>query len=231
MLRSASDRIWSGLLVAAIVPNTVDWLMTSTLLQDVVQSLRILPTELEERYTITGVNWQQYEAVLMELADSPWYRVTFLEGVLEILSPSRKHESQKENIARLLGVYFEETRTRFYGLGSTTFRIALKARGVEPDTCFCIGSEKEFPDLAIEVIETSGGIDKLEVYKGLNVAEVWFWQAESLGLYCLQDGHYVNVSTSRLLPNLDVALLARCIIHPDPLDAMIEFRQQVRKAQ
>ncbi|MEM9447924.1 MAG: Uma2 family endonuclease [Cyanobacteria bacterium P01_E01_bin.6] len=205
--------------------------MTLPLLQDVAQSLTISPSESEERYTISGVSWQQYETVLANLTDSPWYRVTFLDGVLEILSPSRKHESQKDNIARLLGVYFEETRTRFYGLGSTTFRKALKARGAEPDACFCIGSEKEFPDLAVEVVETSGGIDKLDVYKGLNVSEVWFWKQGKFELYRLQDNNYVNIATSTLLPDLDLALLSRYVTHPEPLDAMIAFRQQIRDTQ
>mgnify|MGYP001801816257 CR=1 FL=1 len=94
--------------------------MTSMLLKDVAASLTISPDESEERYTISGVSWQQYETLLTDLADSPWYRLTFLEGVLEILAPSRRHESRKDNIARLLGVYFEETRTRFYGHSSTT---------------------------------------------------------------------------------------------------------------
>ncbi len=35
---------------------------------------------------------------------------------------------------------------------------------------------REAPDLAIEVIWTSGGIDKLESYRGLGVGEVWFWR-------------------------------------------------------
>lgn len=207
--------------------------MTPTLLQTierspVMRSLTLAPEEVEERYTLSGVNWQHYEAILADLANRPWYRVTFLEGVLEILAPSRKHESQKDNIARLLGVYFEETRTRFYGLGSTTFRQALKFRGAEPDTCFCLGTEKEFPDLAIEVIETSGGIDKREVYKGLDVAEVWFWKKGAFELYQLQDGNYVQVPASRLLPDLDLERLSRYVTHPEPLDAMIEFRQHIQ---
>lgn len=202
--------------------------MTSMLLKDVTASLTISPDESEERYTISGVSWQQYETLLADLTDSPWYRLTFLEGVLEILAPSRRHESRKDNIARLLGVYFEETRTRFYGLGSTTFRKALKARGAEPDTCFCIDTEKEFPDLAIEVIETSGGVDKLDVYSGLNVAEVWFWEKGTFKLYQLENGSYIQISTSSLLPDLDIALLTRYVNHPEPLDAMIEFSQQIQ---
>lgn len=106
----------------------------------------------------------------------------------------------------------------------------MKARGAEPDTCFCIGAEREFPDLAIEVIETSGGINKLEVYKGLNVSEVWFWKNGTFEFYRWQDGVYIQLNASRLLPQLDVTLLACYINHPESLDAMIKFRQQVREA-
>jgi Uma2 family endonuclease len=203
--------------------------MASTLLKDVTESLTLPSDDSEERYIISGVSWQQYETLLEQLGNNPWYRVTFLEGVLEIVSPSRKHESKKDNIARLLGVYFEETRTRFYGLGSTTFQETLKNRGVEPDTCFCIGSEKEFPDLAVEVIETSGGINKLEVYKRLGVPEVWFWKDEAFQVYRLRGHDYEQITTSELLPDLDLKLMATYVEHSEPLDAVLEFRQKVRE--
>jgi Uma2 family endonuclease len=203
--------------------------MTSIALKDLAEELSLQSDDPEERFISSGVSWAQYEALLEKLGDSPWYRVTYLEGVLEIMAPSRKHESKKDNIARLLGVYFEETRTRFYGLGSTTFREGMKARGVEPDTCFCIGSEKEFPDLAVEVVETSGGINKLEVYKGLGVPEVWFWKKGQFEVYCLRDEDYEKVSASELLPNFDLNLLATYVQNPEPLDAVIEFREKVRE--
>jgi len=91
---------------------------------------------------------------------------------LEITMPSRQHEVFKENIGRLLGVYFEETRTRFYSLGSTTFRNEAKRRGAEPDLSFCIGTDKALPDIAIEVVKTSGGIDKLAIYSSSRIHEV-----------------------------------------------------------
>jgi Uma2 family endonuclease len=203
--------------------------MTSIALKDLAEELSLQADDPEERFISSGVSWEQYEALLEKLGDSPWYRVTYLEGVLEIMAPSRKHEAKKDNIARLLGVYFEETRTRFYGLGSTTFREGMKVRGVEPDTCFCIGSEKEFPDLAVEVVETSGGINKLEVYKGLGVPEVWFWKKGQFEVYCLRDEDYEEVSTSELLPNFDLNLLATYVQNPEPLDAVIEFRQKIRE--
>jgi hypothetical protein len=39
------------------------------------------------------------------------------------------------------------------------------------------------PDVAIEVIWTRGGLDKLDVYRGLGVPEVWTWQEGRLRFY------------------------------------------------
>ncbi|MFM6842180.1 MAG: Uma2 family endonuclease, partial [Dolichospermum sp.] len=98
------------------------------------------------------------------------------DGVIELMSPSRRHEIHKTIIGSLLEIYFQEKRIRYFPLGSTTLRKQAKRGGVEPDESYCIVIEKEVPDLAIEVVVTSGGIDKLEVYKRLAVAEVWFFQ-------------------------------------------------------
>ncbi|MEM9904416.1 MAG: Uma2 family endonuclease [Cyanobacteria bacterium P01_D01_bin.44] len=202
--------------------------MTSMLLNDVTAALNLDSDESEEQYLISGVSWQQYEILLNRLGDSPWYRVAYLEGVLEIMAPSRRRESKKDNIGRLLSSYFEEARIRFYGLGSTTFRRKLKERGAEPDVSYCIGTEKEFPDLAIEVIETSGGVDKLSIYKGLGVSEVWFWQQSRFEIHRLRGDEYEQIVASELLPNLDLTLLATYIEHPEPLAAILEFRAKIR---
>lgn len=203
--------------------------MTSILLKDVTETLNLPTDDSEERYIISGVSWQQYEALLERLGDSPWYRVTFLEGVLEIAAPSRKHDRNKSLIGMLLEAYFQETRTRFYGLGSTTFNQPEGDRGTEPDECYCIGSEKDVPDLAIEVIVTSGGIDKLAVYRGLGVSEVWFWKQGAFEVHHLRDNDYEQIPASELLPTLDLNLLASYVEHSEPLDAVLEFREKVRE--
>lgn len=191
---------------------------------------QLMSGEVEQHYTIAGVDWQDYEALLADLGDDfPGLRVHYLEGILEITMPGRKHEVGKDNIGRLLGVYFEETRTRFYGLGSTTFRSAAKRRGAEPDVSFCVGADKDFPDIAIEVVQTSGGIDKLAIYKGLGVPEVWFWHHDRFMVYSLQEGEYEEGDRSQFLPNLDLALLATYVQHPEPLDAVLEFRAALRQ--
>ncbi|MFN5891357.1 MAG: Uma2 family endonuclease [Dolichospermum sp.] len=128
-----------------------------------------------------------------------------------------------------LHVYFQEKRIRYFPLGSTTFRKQAKRGGVEPDESYCIGIEKEVPDLAIEVVVTNGGIDKLEVYKRLAVAEVWFFQNNQFAVYHLRDENYESVAKSELLPNLDLSILAEYVIAEDPLDAAIAFREKIKE--
>jgi len=203
--------------------------MTSLLLKDVTESLGLPAGDSEEHYTITAVSWQQYEALLERLGDNPGYRVTYLEGVLELVAPSRKHDRNKTLIGMLLEAYFQETRTRFYGLGSTTFRNPAGASGTEPDECYCLGTEKEFPDLAIEVVVTSGNVDKLAVYQRLGVREVWFWRQGQFAGHCLREGGYEQTERSELLPDLDLSLLSSYVDHPEPLDAVLEFRAAIHK--
>lgn len=199
--------------------------MTSALLRDF---FKLETSDREEKFLTSDVTWQAYESLLTSLGDRSSYRVAYLLGTLEIMSPSRSHELDKKAIARLLEVYLEENRIRFWGLGSTTFRREDKQAGKEPDECYCIGTDKDIPDLAIEVIYTSGGVDTLEIYQRLGVGEVWFWQDRQLKIYCLQDNNYQQVIQSELLPGLDLALLAQYVMISDPLEAVIEWRKQVR---
>lgn len=190
----------------------------------------LISEDTEEQYTVTGVSWQAYEALLADLGDDfPGLRIHYLEGTLEITMPGRKHEVSKDNIARLLSAYFEETLTRFYGLGSTTFKQEAKRRGAEPDASFCVGTDKEFPDIAIEVVQTSGGINKLEIYQGLDVPEVWFWKKGKFAVYHLQNQEYQLSDRSQFLPGLDLTLVATYVLYPEPLDAILEFRAAIRQ--
>jgi Uma2 family endonuclease len=205
--------------------------MTPSLLEKILDHSDLISADTEQHYTITGVSWSAYEALLADLGDDfPGLRVHYLEGMLEITMPGRQHEVGKDNIARLLGVYFEETHTRFYGLGSTTFKLEAKLRGAEPDTSFCVESDKDFPNIAIEVVQTSGGINKLEIYKGLGVPEVWFWKKGQFAVYHLQGDRYEQLNRSQFLPNLDLTLLATYVQHPEPLDTVLAFRAAVRES-
>jgi Uma2 family endonuclease len=199
-------------------------------------SLKELPVQLtaedpEERRMISGVNWQDYEAVLAYLGDSPQYRVTYLDGVLELMSPSRRHERNKTAIGSLLEAYFQETQTPYFLWGSTTLRNEEKRGGTEPDESYCIGTDKDYPDLAIEVVITSGYLNKLEVYQRLGVREVWFFKNNLFEVFCLRDQEYELVENSELLPDLNLSVVAEYAVSTNPLEAALAFREQVRNSQ
>lgn len=137
----------------------------------------------------------------------------------------------KSAIARLIETYSLETNTRLYCCGSTTYRKQAQESGLEPDESYCVGEIKDLPDFAIEVIITSGSIDKLKVYQGLGIPEVWFWEKDRLMLYQLQGDRYNPIDRSQFLPSLDLNLLVRVIklsIQSDQFDALLEFRNALR---
>ena len=212
--------------------------MLAARLDTLIDEQSLQDQDPEDRYITSGVSWQNYESLLDRLGDSAGVRVTYLDGVLEIVSPSRRHESGKTRIGTLLEIYFLETETAYFPLGSTTLRSATTQSGAEPDESYCIGVEKALPDLVIEVIATSGGLNKLAVYGRLGISEVWFWQDNRFSLFYLreqtplqfrQTDGYEAVSRSELLPDLDMALLTECILQPNPLTAAREFRNRLRQ--
>uniref|UniRef100_UPI0019507C45 Uma2 family endonuclease n=1 Tax=Spirulina sp. CCY15215 TaxID=2767591 RepID=UPI0019507C45 len=80
------------------------------------------------------------------------------------------------------------------------------------DESYCFGESKPRPDLAIEVIFTSGNPNKLERYQLLQIPEVWFWEDGVFSLYRLGDRGYKRISSSEIpeLTTLDLELLSRC---------------------
>ncbi|MGF1495042.1 MAG: Uma2 family endonuclease [Microcoleaceae cyanobacterium] len=205
------------------------------LLNDLSEHLQI--DDPEERRTISPVSWSQYEALLSDLGDQLSYRVSYLDGVLEIVAPSRRHESGKTRIGDLLLIYFLETNTEYFPTGSTTFRKSEQEAGGEPDESYCIGTDKEFPDLAIEVVVTRGGINRLALYQRLGVQEVWFWQENRLLIYYLRQNSnqftetfgYEAINSSEVLPELNIELLIESVQNPSPLAAAKEFRNRIQQ--
>jgi len=191
-----------------------------------------VPITDEDRFIVVhGVEWKSYCAV-RELVGGPGVRMTYLKGALEIMSPSKRHEVYKKGIARLIELYALERDVRLTGYGSTTFRKSLEERGLEPDECYVVERElldDDFPDIALEIVMTSGGINKLEVYRGLGVKEVWFWHEGRFAIYRLRDGAYEARERSELLPELDFLELAKFAEQVDQHSALKAYRDQLRE--
>ncbi len=156
-------------------------------------------------------------------------RLTYLEGALEIMSPSDAHENAKKLLARLVEAYAEELDLDLDGHGSTTFRSEAAERGLEPDECYTLGRNKPVPDIAIEVVFSPPRIDKLAVYRGLGVPEVWVYQDGRLRVWVLGAVGYEERSRSAVLPLLDLELLVSYVRTDEPQTKLVKaFRAALR---
>jgi Uma2 family endonuclease len=178
----------------------------------------------DQRVILNDLDWWQFETFLAIRGDRAGVRVTYLEGQLEIMSPSRSHEMLKTLIARLLEAYADANGLVFEGYGSLTMRNPAELRGIEPDECYAVGAAKESPDLAVEVIWTHGGIDKLKVYRGLGVREVWIWKKEELKAFELRGNTYIEISQSVVIPGLSPSFIRQFLDYETQTEAVRRLR-------
>ncbi len=189
-----------------------------------------ITTVKEQRFTLPGYyTWEQFEAIESLMEDAPGLRITYLDGCVEFMTLGEDHEQIKSVLAIFVVLYLFEKEIKFIPVGSATRRDKSKNVSFEPDESYYLGEKKEHPDLAIEVTITSGGIDKLEKYKRLKIAEVWFWENNQLLLYQLGENSYEQIDRSEFLPDLDIALLVRCVQMSDILVARTEFINGMQK--
>jgi len=178
-----------------------------------------------------GATWADYQRLLEMRGESSSPRIAYLEGALEIMTPSRPHETLKSIIGCLVEVYCLENEIEFTPVGSWTLENKEEARGVEPDECYVFGTDTDpdKPDLAIEVVWTSGGLDKLDIYRKLRVREVWFWRRGRLTVHVLRGETYEERPASEVLAGIDLAELVQYLDRPTASQAIREYRSGLRK--
>jgi Uma2 family endonuclease len=184
----------------------------------------------DQRLVTYGVPWAHYEAQLALRGEAAVPRMAYLEGALELMTPSKDHERVKSLIGCLVETYALERDIEFSPYGAWTLKSAPRQAGAEPDECYIVGSDqsKQIPDLAIEVVWTSGGIDKLEIYRRLRIGEVWFWKQGRIEIHVLRGDDYAREDRSLLFPDLDISLLCSFLDRPTALQAVRGFRDAVR---
>jgi Uma2 family endonuclease len=183
---------------------------------------------LDEPILIDEPSWREFK-VVEQLLSRPGVRLSFLDGVLEIRRrPGEKHETIKERIGSLLDLYLLQMGIDYQPTGSMTLESPSGLVKREADKSYKLGPNREFPDLAVEVVVSRGGINNLEAYKRLQIPEVWFWENGALCMYSLGADGYAEVDRSFVLPDLDIVLLVRCITIENHLQAMREFKQTIQ---
>lgn len=178
----------------------------------------------EQKVIIEHVSWQTYERLLTDLADRSAPRLTYDCGVLEIMSPTSRHEELNHNLALIVTILAATLDLDVRNLGSTTFRREDLNRGFEPDSCFYIEHEAAVrgiakldlnhdppPDLVIEINITSGSLDKFPIYRQVGVPEIWRYDSHRLTIFHLLSDEYQARESSRAFREIKAADLAQLL--------------------
>jgi Uma2 family endonuclease len=175
----------------------------------------------ETRIVIPNIRWEVFEA--LGASDCRGTRFAYDKGMLEIMSPSIEHEWFHRALGRMVETMTEELNIPVLSAGSTTLKLDLEQRGIEPDECYYLEHEAQMrgkreldltvdppPDLAIEVDISRSSLDKLAIYAEIGVPEVWLYDGELLRVHRLQaDGTYAQQDSSPAFPFLDLKEVQR----------------------
>jgi len=146
----------------------------------------LIPNASEQSLVLPGrYDWGHLKSLQTWVKDTPGLKITYLDGHIELMTTGKPHERIKKLIAILIETYCFELGIRFFPAGNATCEAEEKGASFNLDESYCFETDKDYPDLGIEVVFTSGGIDKLEKYRRFNVPEVWFWQNGQLSVYVL----------------------------------------------
>lgn len=172
---------------------------------------------------LEDVSWELYEQLLREIGDRP-IRINYDQGRLEMMSPLPEHEEVKILIHDLIKALTRELNVELKSLGSTTFRRADKAKGLEPDECYYFKNERKMrgrkrlnlkkdppPELVVEIDITHRSVDREPIYAALGVPEIWRWDGTKLECLELASGAYRTRTKSLAFPLLAPADLTRFI--------------------
>ena len=162
------------------------------------------------------------------------------------MSPLVPHGRFSNLFGFLIEAMTEELEIPRNALDPITIKRRLADRGLEPDKCYYLrenaGRLRDQrsvdldvdppPDLAVEIEITSGILDKLAIYAGIGVPEIWRFDGEALSVLLLQaDGTFAESPDSRAFPFLPMGELARFVEEYDPADEVRwarSFRAWVR---
>ncbi|MCU0547985.1 MAG: Uma2 family endonuclease [Leptolyngbya sp. Prado105] len=193
-------------------------------------TMQLLNKMIDQRIVYNNCTWEQFKLIQQGFEGCSGLRLFYYNGTIELLMPGEDHEFFKTIIGFLIEFFLAEKGVEFIPAGSMT----QERQGIasaQADESYWIGQKRSFPDLSIEVVFTSGGLNKLDRYQALGVPEVWFWEDGVFTLYHLQEDGYRRIDRSELptLMDLDIDLLTRCVLmaQTSRVEAFREFRRAI----
>lgn len=189
--------------------------------------------ETEQQFVLSSISWRQYESVLQTFPEHAGLRITFLDGRLTFVSPTRRHDWFEKALGRFVEAISEGLEIECEVSGHATYRRDDLGAGVEGDQAYYFGEHAVLmrgpigvdlaaqppPDLAIEVEATRSADDSVAVWARLGVSEVWRVQVNpmSVSFNVLRgDGTYWLAQRSAAFP----------VLEPDDLSRQLALAEQ-----
>ena len=189
------------------------------------------------------VSWDEYEELLKAVGEAPSLRMSYAQGVLQIMLLSTRHEKYARLIEALVMLLSMRRRIKVLSFGSATIKKQAQEKAAEPDACFYvqnasrIGSKEELdfssdppPDIVVEVDLHHDSLTKFSMYATLGVSEIWRYDGQTVSIYHLQGSQYIPVEASLALPMLTSQILTAfltCSQHEDQYDTLLAFEDSV----
>ena len=201
----------------------------------------------DERVVLPCVSWETYERLLADDEERRVPRMTYDQGVLELVTPSMSHEEDAETISALVRIVTAQLGIPSRSAGSTTYRRADLHRGFEPDASFYIQSEERIrgqrevdltvdppPDVVLKMEMSRSALDKLPLFASMGIPEVWRCDGQRITILILEQDRYRESPSSQALPVLTSDDLtrflaeSRTMLSPDWFQAVSDWARERR---
>ncbi len=201
----------------------------------------------ETRTLLQNISWETFKTMLAEMGDERKSRISYNNGIVEIMTPLMPHENSNRLIEAFVGVLCEELDLEVKSTGSLTLTRDDLEKGGEPDSSYYIQNEsivrdKENinlgidppPDLVLEVEYSKPKVDKLSLYAAMGIPEFWRYNGTVLRIYVLSEGQYTEVETSPTFSSVLVKQIPKFIIQAKKdgqMSTIRAFRNWVRELE
>ena len=203
----------------------------------------------DERVVLSCVNWETYERLLRDDEERRVPRMTYDQGVLELVTPSTPHEKAAQTLTTLVVIVSATIGTPIVNVGSTTYRRKDLRRGFEPDASFYVQNESRVrdrpeinltvdppPDIVLEMEMSRSMRDKLPLFANMGIPELWRCDGQQVTILLLERDNYRESFNSLALPVLTSDVLtrflaeSRTMLSPDWFEAVSEWARGQRGA-
>jgi len=195
----------------------------------------------EQRTLIRDVSYAFYKQFCEAIGEQP-IRLSYIDGMLEIMVTKNSHEHYKKMLAKLIEATVLEGNIPVRSGGNMTFQRDDLEKGFEPDECWWIAHEEQVrrkaefdfkidpaPDLAVEIEMSRSLVNRISIYAAIGVAEIWRFDGSKLRFCHLQsDGTYKDCTSSLSFPFLGPADLLPYLAVDDDCDETTLIRQYVQ---